>query len=211
MHIQAHFAESRVPVLQELMRSRPLATFIVAIEDDIVVNHLPLMIDSNAAENGVIRGHVPRGNRIWESFDGNRKAVAVFHGPEAYVSPSWYPSKREHGKAVPTWNYVVAHAHGCPMAMHDAAWLLEHLQAMTDAQEAAQAQPWKVSDAPPDYVDKMLHGIVGIEMVITRLEGKWKLSQNRPQEDRLMVAAQLRERGEANSIAMAALIQGSKT
>jgi transcriptional regulator len=210
MHIQPHFAETRVPVLHELMRSRPLATFIVAAGDDIVVNHMPLMIENGDSEYGVIRGHTPRSNSIWQTFDGERTAVAVFQGPDTYVSPSWYPSKREHGKAVPTWNYVVAHAHGCPVAMHDEAWLLEHLQALTNMQEAAQAQPWRVSDAPPDYVEKMLRGIVGIEMPITRLEGKWKVSQNRPEEDRLAVAAELRERGDTNSLAMAALIQGSK-
>jgi len=119
MHIQAHFAETRVPVLHALMQSCPLATFILANGDDIVVNHMPMMIESDAGDAGLLRAHIPRSNRIWESFDGQRNAVAIFHGPEAYVSPSWYPSKREHGKAVPTWNYVVAHAHGCPAAVHD--------------------------------------------------------------------------------------------
>ena len=153
MHIQPHFAESRVPVLHELMRSRPLATFIVVNDDDIVVNHMPLMIESDASEFGVIKGHIPRSNRIWESFDAKRNAVAIFHGPESYVSSSWYPSKRAHGKAVPTWNYVVAHAHGRPTAIHDAAWLREHLEAMTNKHEAGQAAPWHLADAPPDYID----------------------------------------------------------
>lgn len=210
MHIQAHFAETRVPVLHALMQSRPLATFILANGDDIVVNHMPMMIEGGAGDAGVLRAHIPRSNRIWESFDGQRNAVAVFHGPEAYVSPSWYPSKREHGKAVPTWNYVVVHAHGCPAAVHDAAWLREHLKVMTNTHEAHQAQPWQLSDAPPDYIELMLRNIVGIEMPISRLEGKWKISQNRPEEDRLSVAAALSGRNDSNSLAMAALIQGRK-
>jgi transcriptional regulator len=210
MHIQAHFAETRVPVLHELMRARPLATFIVANGEDIAVNHMPMMIESDASEYGVIRGHVPRSNRIWKSFGGQQNAVAVFHGPDCYVTPSWYPSKQKHGKAVPTWNYVIAHAHGFPKAIHDAAWLLEHLHAMTSKQEAFQTQPWKISDAPPDYIELMLKNIVGIEMPVSRLEGKRKVRQNRPEEDRLAVAAALRERGDADSLAKAELFQGSK-
>lgn len=211
MHIQPHFAETRLPVLHELIRLRPLATFIIANGDDIVVNHMPLMIDCDAAETGVLKGHIPRSNRIWNSLNGQRNAVAIFHGPESYVSPSWYPSKREHGKAVPTWNYVVVHAHGRPTAIHDAAWLREHLEAMTTKHEAAQAAPWQLADAPSDYIELMLRNIVGIEMPIARLEGKWKISQNRPEEDRLAVARALIEHGDSNSLAMAALIQGTET
>lgn len=210
MHIQKSFAETRIEVLQGLIRSRPLATFIVASDDNIIVNHMPLMLDAGAGKYGVLKGHVPRGNLLWQCLDGRHKALAVFHGPETYITPLWYPSKQEHGKAVPTWNYVVVHAHGYPGAVHDAGWLLEHLNAMTDQQEAANAEPWSVADAPSDYVAMMVRNVVGIEMPVSAIEGKWKVSQNRPEADRLAVAAALHARGDANSLAMAALVRGTE-
>ena len=206
MHVQTHFEESRPPVLHDLVRAHPLATFIVLQGDEIVVDHVPLIVSTDVGDCGVLRGHVPRTNSIWETFDGKTKAVAVFQGPATYITPSWYPSKLQHGKVVPTWNYVVAHAHGCPRAIHDPDWLLSHLNELTDKQESKHRLPWKVSDAPTDFTDKMVRRIVGIEMPISSLEGKWKVSQNRPESDRLGVAAGLRNQGDENSLAMATLV-----
>jgi transcriptional regulator len=207
MYIPKHFEESRTHVLHELIRAHPLATFIVSRDDEIVVNHFPLVVSDDGSEFGVLKGHVPHANPVWEWLDGETKALAVFQGPSAYISPSWYPSKHQHGKVVPTWNYVVAHAHGKPMAVRDAGWLLDHLNVLTDEQESAQRLPWKVSDAPRDYLDTMLGHIVGVEMRIAALQGKRKVSQNRPQADRLGVAAGLRNRGDEAGSAMAALVR----
>lgn len=207
MYIPKHFEESRTEVLHELIRAHPLATFIVTRDGEIAVNHFPLVISADGGGLGVLEGHVPRANPVWQSLDGDTKAIAVFDGPQAYITPSWYPSKHEHGKAVPTWNYVVAHAHGKPTAVEDRDWLLAHLNALTDQQEATRHLPWKVSDAPRGYVDAMLGKIVGIRMRIEALEGKRKVGQNRPQADRLGVAAGLRSRGGETDLAMEALVR----
>lgn len=208
MHTLSKFKESRTQVLHDLIRARPLATFVICQDNETVVDHLPLMVCTGEGESSVLRGHIPRANPIWKSFDGkSKKALAVFQGPDSYVTPSWYPSKHPHGKAVPTWNFVVAHAHGYPLAVHDADWLLKHLNELTDWQESDRELPWQVSDAPEDYIDKMLAHIVGIEMPISELHGKWKVSQNRPQGDRLGVAAGLRRQADENSLAMESLVR----
>jgi len=204
MHIQSQFNESRKEVLHGLIRQQPLATFIVH-SDQLIVNHFPLILEQ-AGEHGLLKGHIPRSNSLWQALENGQQAVAVFHGPEGYVSPSWYPSKREHGKAVPTWNYAVVHAHGTATAMHGREWLLQHLNELTDQQEANQKLPWKVADAPADFTQKMLEQIVGIEMPISSIEGKWKVSQNRPQADQLGVAAGLRNRGSSDDLAMEQMI-----
>jgi len=208
MHIQSHFRETRPSVLHELMRVQPLATLVVIQDGEIAVEHVPLMVCTDTAGSSVLRGHVPRVSPIWKDFDGvSTKALAVFHGPDAYVSPSWYPSKHKFGKAVPTWNFAVVHAHGYPRAIHEADWLLNHLNELTDWQESGRTLPWKVADAPADFIDKMLRHIVGIEMSISAMEGKWKVSQNRPPGDRLGVAEGLRNQGDENSFAMESLVR----
>jgi transcriptional regulator len=131
----------------------------------------------------------------------------VFQGAETYISPSWYPSKHAHGKAVPTWNYAVVHAHGLPHVIEDRDWLLAHINQLTDANEAAQANPWKVSDAPQDFTDRMLQAIVGLEIPIEKLVGKWKVSQNRPEPDKLGVVAGLLARNDSASREMASLVR----
>jgi transcriptional regulator len=208
MHIQSHFKETRPAVLHELMRAQPLATLAVIQDADIFVEHVPLMVCTDSAGSSVLRGHVPRVSPIWKGFDGvSTKALAIFHGPDSYVSPSWYPSKHKFGKAVPTWNFAVVHAHGYPKAVHDADWLLSHLNELTEWQETGRTIPWKVADAPADYINKMLRHIVGIEMPISSIEGKWKVSQNRPPGDRLGVADALHKQGDENSFAMETLVR----
>ena len=203
MYMPAHFEETRTPVLHELLRAHPLATWVVQGSDGLVVNHIPFLIDPERGPYGTLVGHVARANPIWKQLGAS---VAVFQGPQAYVSPNWYPSKHAHGKAVPTWNYAVVHAHGTPRAIESRDALLDIVTRLTHAQESRQAVPWAVSDAPADFIDQTLKAIVGIEMPIERLVGKWKVSQNRSEADRLGTAAGLRQRGDAQSLAMAAWV-----
>ncbi len=208
MHIQPQFRETREAVLHDLIRQHPLATVVVQ-HDELMVNHFPLVLESvgeHVGGHGILQGHIPRSNPLCAALADGHPAVAVFHGPEGYVSPSWYPSKHEHGKAVPTWNYVVVHAHGIAKAVHERGWLLAHLNALTDQQESGQARPWQVADAPPEFTEQMLGGIVGIEVRISAIVGKWKVSQNRPESDQLGVAAGLRNRGSSDDLALAAML-----
>jgi len=204
MHIQAQFKETREEILHEQIRQYPLACFVVH-SDALIVNHFPMFL-GDGGEHGVLKGHVPRSSELWEALGSGVQALAVFQGPQAYVSPSWYPSKHEHGKAVPTWNYTVVHAQGLATAVQDPEWLLQHLTELTNQQEARQTLPWQVSDAPPDFTQNMIAQIVGIELPIASLVGKWKVSQNRPHADQLGVAAGLRNRGSSHDIALEQLI-----
>jgi transcriptional regulator len=203
MYMPAHFEESRPDVLHRLIREHPLATWIVGRSEGLEVNHVPFMIDAARGPHGTLVGHVARANPVWQRLGAS---VAVFQGPQAYVSPNSYPSKRAHGKVVPTWNYAVVHAHGTPRAIESRDEVLAIVTRLTQTHEAASAVPWAVSDAPADYIDQMLKAIVGIEIPIERLEGKWKVSQNRALPDRLGTVAGLRQRGDAQSLAMAALV-----
>lgn len=203
MYCPAHFEETRSEVLHALMRAYPLATLVTWDADGLDANHIPLLLDATAGEFGSLRGHVARANPLWRKVGAGDTALAIFHGPEGYVTPNWYPSKAETGKAVPTWNYVVAHAHGRLRVIDDAAWLRAQVAALTAQEESAFPHPWQVADAPADYVEKMLGAVVGIELEITRLVGKWKTSQNQPPQNRAGVVAGLRERGMPDDLAMA--------
>jgi len=208
MYVPKHFEERDIAVLHALIRSHPLGAWVTQASGALVVNHIPFLIDPEEGEHGTLVGHVARANPVWRSFSEDTASVVVFQGPQAYVSPSWYPSKHEHGKAVPTWNYAVVHAHGLPRAIEDRGWLLAHVTRLSDVHESGQAVPWSVSDAPTGYIDTMINAIVGIEIPVTALEGKWKLSQNRPLPDRLGTIAGLRARGDTNSREIAALVPG---
>lgn len=206
MYIPRQFEETRIDVLHRLMKAHPLAAFVVIGDSGLVVNHVPFLIDDTEGQFGTLRAHLPRANPVWRQFSGEAEAVAIFQGPESYITPSWYPSKHADGKAVPTWNYAVVHAHGHPRVVEDAQWLLSHLTELTDEHEAGQALPWKVSDAPKDYTDRLIEALVGIEIPISRICGKWKVSQNRPRADKLGVAAGLESRADDRSHAMAELV-----
>jgi transcriptional regulator len=203
MYMPAHFEETRTPVMHDLLRAHPLATWVVQGADGLVVNHIPFLIDPDRGPFGTLVGHVARANPIWRQLGSS---VAVFQGPQAYVSPNWYPSKHAHGKAVPTWNYAVVHAHGTPRAIDSRDALLDIVTRLTVTHEAGQAAPWAVSDAPADFIEQMLKAIVGIEMPIERLAGKWKVSQNRSEADRLGTVAGLHQQSDAQSLAMATLV-----
>lgn len=205
MYLPKHFEETDAAVLHALVRAHPFATWAMQGDDGLVVNHLPFMLSTEGGAATLI-GHVARANPVWRQLG---PSVIVFQGPEGYVSPSWYPSKHAHGKAVPTWNYAVVHAHGRPQAVEDRARLLEIVTRLTATHEAAQALPWAVSDAPADYIEQLLGAIVGIEMPIEKLIGKWKVSQNRSAADRQGAGAGLRQRGGAEAAGIATLTEGS--
>lgn len=208
MYCPRHFEEPRIDTLHALMRARPLATLVTLTADGLDANHIPLLLDATTGEFGTLRGHVARSNPLWRQ--DHAEVLAIFHGPQGYVTPGWYPAKAETGKAVPTWNYAVAHAHGRLRAIDDAAWLRAQIDALTAQEEAAFPVPWRVADAPPDYIEKMIGAVVGIEIEIARLAGKWKTSQNQPPHNRHGVAAGLRARGNPDDMEMAALVAGMR-
>jgi transcriptional regulator len=164
------------------------------------------MLESPVDGPAALRGHVARANPMWKTLSSDFEALAVFHGPEAYISPNWYPTKQEHGKAVPTWNYAVVHARGPLRIIQDADWLRAQVESLTQRQESAFAEPWAVSDAPADYIEKMLAAIVGIELALTSLEGKWKASQNQPDANRGGAAQGLQALGTDDALRMAELV-----
>ncbi len=177
MYVPDMFREDRADVLHDAVRTIGFATLIT---EGLEANHLPMLLQET--EGGqVLRGHVARANPVWKKGDG--AALAIFLGPHAYVSPNWYPSKAETGKAVPTWNYITVHARGTIRWIQDADWLRTHVGALSAAHEAGREVPWMISDAPVAYIDSMLRGIVGFELAVETLEGKCKLSQNREPAD----------------------------
>ena len=207
MYIPKHFEETRRDVLHGLIRSHPLGTLIISCDGVITANHVPFFIDPAAGESGVLRCHVAKSNPVWKAMCGTEEALVVFQGPDSYISPSWYPSKEEHGKAVPTWDYVVVHARGVPKTTDDSNWLLRHVSELSRTHESNRAVPWKVSDAPADYIKKRLNAIVGIEIPISHLEGKWKVSQNRPEADHTSIVAGLEAQDDDKAKALSRMIR----
>jgi transcriptional regulator len=196
MYLPQHFAQTDPAALQALMREHPLATLVTPGADgadgNISADLVPLEFDPGVGEHGELRGHVARANPLWKLAAG-RPVLAVFHGPQAYVSPSLYPTKALTHKVVPTWNYTVVQAQGVLHAEDDAPWLHALVSRLTGHHEATRSQPWAVTDAPPDFVQQMLRAIVGIRIPVQQLVGKWKVSQNRNEPDRLGVAGGLHE------------------
>lgn len=209
MYIPKHFAEPRVDVLHQLIRARPFSTLVTLSSSGLNANHIPLQLSEQPGPFGTLRGHVARANPIWNDITKDVEALAIFHGPDVYVTPSWYATKAETGKVVPTWNYAVAHAYGTLRVIDDASWLRAHLEALTALNEAAFAEPWHLDDAPPDFTEKLIGAIVGIEIVVTRLSGKWKTSQNQPAENQAGVVRGLRACEGTDAMEMAALIEGA--
>ncbi len=196
MYDVAAFREDRVEVMHALIQAHPLATLVTMTPQGLEANHIPFLIDAAPAPFGTLRGHVARANPVWRSFNAEVDVLAVFQGSQAYITPSWYPSKAQHGKVVPTWNYAVAHAQGPLKIVDDAEWLRALVTRLTASQESALEKPWQVTDAPADYINTMLKAIVGIEIPVRRLQGKWKMSQNRLPQDREGVIQGLEARGD---------------
>lgn len=206
MYIPKHFEERDMAVLHALIQSHPLGTWVTDVDRELVVNHIPFFVDSTRGPCGTLVGHVARANPVWKTISSQLESVVVFQGPQAYITPSWYVTKHEHGRVVPTWNYAVVHAHGRPHVIEDSDWLREHVETLTSAHESGQPAPWHVSDAPTSFIDTLLTAIVGIEIPIARLAGKWKASQNRSMPDRHGVISGLQERGDDESRQMARLV-----
>ena len=191
MYIPKHFAEDDVAEMHALMRARPLATLVSHGADGLNANHIPLLL-----VDGKLQGHVARANPLWQAGNVAGEVLVVFQGDNSYISPSGYATKAEHGKVVPTWNYVAVHAYGELRIVDDPQWIFAQISALTAANEAALPQPWAVTDAPADYIEKMLGAIVGIEISITRLLGKWKVSQNQPAVNQASLIAALEKAGD---------------
>ncbi len=190
--------------MHRMMQAFPFATLVTS-SDGLSADHLPLVLHPEASPNGTLRGHVAAVNPLCKSDSVQGNALAVFHGPNAYISPSWYPSKQEHGKVVPTWNYVAVHAKGHLTFRTEPDWLIEHLRTLSHQHEGAREHPWAPEDAPADFVTRQLKLIVGIEITIHELSGKWKVSQNRSEADRNGAADGVSHENET----MAALIRSS--
>ncbi len=195
--------------MHELIRARPLATLVTLSSSGLNANHIPLHLSESPAPFGTLQGHVSRANPILSDLEKNIEVLAVFHGPDAYITPSWYATKKETGKVVPTWNYAVVHAYGHMRVVDDASWLRAQLEALTTHNEASFSEPWAVSDAPHEFTEKLIGNIVGFEIVITRLSGQWKVSQNQPRQNQASVTEGLKASGQQDSSAMAVLVEAA--
>ena len=207
MYLPSHFEETRAEVLHELIWRHPLGTLVTFGADGLNANHVPFEFDPHPAPLGTLRAHVARANPVWREFSKEVEPLVIFQGPQIYITPSWYPTRKETGKVVPTFNYIVVHAYGAMRAIEDAAWLRNFVGNLTDRFELPRAQPWAITDAPEDFIAMQLRAIVGIEIQLTRLIGKWKTSQNRPAADQKGVVAGLRESDDAVAQAMAAAVE----
>jgi transcriptional regulator len=210
MYLPSHFEETRPEVLHELVRSHPLGLLVTLGPAGLQANPVPFILDATPDGAAVLRAHVARANPVWREARTDVESLVVFQGPQAYISPSMYLTKAATGKVVPTWNYVMVQARGTLRVLDDAPWLHALVTRLTDRHEAARAVPWAVSDAPVDYVDTMLRAIVGIEITLSALTGKWKVTQNRNTADRDGVVyglrAQAEQNGDAQAAAMAELV-----
>ena len=191
VYVPPLFKEDRIDVLHDAIRAAGLVTLVTLTPGGLIASHVPVLLDTSPAPYGTLLGHVARPNPQARGAVAGTEALAIFQGPDAYITPSWYETKRQTAKVVPTWNYVAIHAYGTVEFFNDADRLLDIVTRLTSREEARRAEPWAVTDAPADFIDMMLKGIVGFALPITRLEGKWKMSQNRPAEDQRGVVAGL--------------------
>ena len=209
MYQPPHFREERLEIQHALIREHPLGLLINSGEDGPNANPIPFLLDALASPKGMLRAHLARANPQWRELAGNGRVLIVFQGPQTYVTPSWYATKQETGKVVPTWNYAIVQVRGTAKIIEDRDWLKHHVSQLTARNEAPRAAPWAVTDAPETYIDAQLKGIVGIEIEIAEIDGKWKVSQNRTESDRIGVADGLEaERDSMGAQDMAELVRG---
>lgn len=194
MYVPKHFEVTDVKVIHELIHDYPLATLVTMSANGLNANHIPIHLNAMPEPYGTLQGHVARSNPLLDDIDRENQSLAIFHGPNAYISPTWYETKKEHGKVVPTWNYVVVHAYGNLQIVDKPEWLRTKIEALTDQNESQFSEPWAVADAPTEFTEKLFESIVGIEMKITKLVGKWKVSQNQPLENQLSVIKGLKDK-----------------
>lgn len=205
MYQPPHFREERLEIQHGLIQKYPLGLLITAGAGGLMANPIPFFLAPLASKQGTLQAHLARANPQLLELGSVSECLIVFQGPQDYVTPSWYETKQETGKVVPTWNYITVHAWGRPRLIEDSEWLARHLHELTQHKEQERLAPWEVDDAPASFITSQMKGIVGIEIEIDRLEGKWKVSQNRPEKDRKGVLAGFRQQGEASQ-PMAALV-----
>jgi transcriptional regulator len=210
MYLPKAFENNDPAQLEAVIQENPLATLISYLPSGLEANHLPLMLQQEKGKT-ILKGHIAKANDLWMKLDSNNEVLVVFQGPDSYISPSFYPSKQVDGKVVPTWNYVAVHVKGRMAFHHDEAWKIGFLNQLTAQHEASFEQPWNVSDAPKDYTDKMLGAIVGIEIEVLDMKGKWKVSQNQSRQNQMGVIEGLSqvddEANQKNNVTMAALVK----
>ena len=209
MYIPNAFQENRIEVLHDLIRKYPFATLVTLNQEGLQANHIPFELDPVPEPFGTLYAHVARANPVWRDVGHNDEALLIFQGPNSYISPSWYRTKKETGMVVPTWNYTVVHAHGKLQAIEDPMWLRAFVEKLTRTHEQNLPDPWNVSDAPADYIEKQLTAIVGLKLTMTRLVGKWKLNQNRPAHDRASVIETLFQQETESAQSMAEIMRKS--
>ena len=183
MYIPKHFEETRVDVLHSLIESYPLASIVTLKDNFPEVNHIPMLLSPLQGSYGLLSGHIARNNPMWRDHPVDTDVLVVFHGPNAYISPSWYASKAQTGKVVPTWNFVSVQARGRIRFIHEPEWLIQHLHALSSQHEKQFSHPWHVNDAPAEFIQDLIKVIVGFEIEVTDIKGKYKVSQNRSAED----------------------------
>lgn len=201
MYTPTHFKQEDLVALHEMMSAVGFISLITHTEKGMVATHAPVLFDAAEGPHGLLRGHIARANEQWK-LPPQGEGLAIFVGPNGYVSPNWYASKREHGRVVPTWNYTAVHAYGSVRFSEDRELLLDIVTRLTEKHEAKSEHPWAVSDAPADYIEAMLKAIVAFEMPISQIEASWKLSQNKTDADRAGVLAGFKQRGAAVSLEM---------
>lgn len=183
MYIPKKFIQEDKAQLKSLIKNYPLAALVSTNINGLEASHIPLQLIESKDTNWKLMGHIARANPLWKTIEDQSKVLVIFQGPQSYISPNWYPTKREHGKVVPTWNYAAIHITGVLTFIHDTKWKMDMLNRLTNQMESDQPKSWKMSDAPGDFIEKQLNAIVGIEILVSHAEGKWKLSQNQPEEN----------------------------
>ena len=207
MYLPKHFEERDPERLRSFIERYPLGSLVTATESGLDANHIPFLCADTGSAAGTLHGHIARANPLWREVVRDATALVIFRGPDSFISPTWYPSKRENARVVPTWNYAVVHAHGVLRFVEDPAWVRSHVEALTREHEGKRDAPWAVTDAPADFIEKMVAAVVGIEISITQLVGKWKVSQNRSISDRMGVVEALERETVPSGTTIAALIR----
>ncbi len=206
MYIPKRFLQDDINKLKGMMANYSFATFITQNESVLEANHMPLIL-CESAEKDVLQGHIAKANPLWKNLKDKSEVLIIFNGPNSYISPNYYPTKQEHGKVVPTWNYVSVHVKGIVSFIHDDQWILTMLNNLTDQYEENQPVPWSVNDAPQVYIDKMLSAIVGLEIEIVSIAGKWKVSQDKTAENKKGVFEGLSQEAGSNAHNIARLVK----
>ena len=206
MHIPSKFEQQDATQLKRIIREYPFATLVTYSESGIEATHLPVLL-VNKEGRDVIHTHIAKANKIWTSVEDGADVLLIFNGPNCYISPNYYPTKQETGKAVPTWNYVVVHVKGKITFIHNEEWVYNMINALTTEHESTQETPWSITDAPETYIKKMLPAIVGIEISMDTIEGQWKLSQNQPESNKLGVVKGLFEHGDNQKCDVSKLVR----